>query len=112
MILPANQDGCHSRTYLTLDPIGNSLQILLHWNYLLNLNHTLVEWFLDFPLSELYMVTCSIRLQLINGLLVIVIWETVCQVSDYRLLGALGFWFICSLLFVFHMIFYTILYLL
>ena len=42
---------------LTLDPMGNSLKNLLVWNYLLNLNQTLLKWSLDGPLSELYPMT-------------------------------------------------------
>ena len=39
---------------LILDPMGNSLKNLLIWNYLLNLNQTLLKWSLDGPLTELY----------------------------------------------------------
>ena len=42
---------------LTLDPMGNSLKNLLVWNYLINLNQTLMEWSLGDPLSELYLMT-------------------------------------------------------
>ena len=42
---------------LTLDPMGNSLRNLLVWNYLLNLNQTLLKWSLGGPLSELYPMT-------------------------------------------------------
>ena len=42
---------------LTLDPIGNSFKNLLVWNYLLNLNQTLLKRSLGGPLTELYQMT-------------------------------------------------------
>ena len=46
-----------SLTLLTLDPMENSLKNLLVWNYLLNLNQTLLKLSLGGPLTELYPMT-------------------------------------------------------
>ena len=59
---------------LTFEPMGNSLK-KISLELLAQLDQTLVSQFLDCPLSELYMVTCSIKFHLTNGLKVNFIWQ-------------------------------------
>ena len=57
MTPPPTKMAATAELSLTLDPMGNSLKILLVWKYLLNCNKTLLKLSLNGLLSELYPLT-------------------------------------------------------
>ena len=91
VVPPSDQYGCTAELSLTQDPMGNSHKNHLIWNQQLNQNQTWMEQSLDGPLPKLCPTVTLSHQDGRHSAVALVLKAALIQVSDYRLLGASGF---------------------
>ena len=91
-VRPTDQDGCTAELSLTQDPMGNSHKKHLVWNQLLNQNQTLMEQSLDGPFLKLCPAVALSDQDGHHSAVALLLKAALIQVSDYRLLGASGYY--------------------
>ena len=89
VVPPSDQDDCTAAQ----DPMGNSNKNHLVWNQQLNQNQTLMEQSLDGPFPKLCPAVALSHQDGHHSAVALLLKAAMIQVSDYRLLGASGYYF-------------------